>query len=148
LIQLCQFVFWSLMPKESGAGSRFKQILQNELRMSAVFESFLRNFFQLHRKEYRVRAESAQWDASEATEHDLAFLPRMLTDITLRHPDHTVIIDAKFYAKGPLVEGPYGERLNSDNLYQLITYLQHERLRQHDKRLAGMLLYAAAGKSV
>jgi 5-methylcytosine-specific restriction enzyme subunit McrC len=148
LIQLCEFVFWSLMPDEYGAGSRFKQILQNEVRMSAVFENFLRNFFRLHRKEYRVRAESPQWHVSDAAERDLAFLPRMLTDITLRHPDHIVIIDAKFYGKGPLVEGPYGERLNSGNLYQLMTYLQHERVRHHDKRLAGMLLYAAAGKSV
>jgi 5-methylcytosine-specific restriction enzyme subunit McrC len=72
----------------------------------------------------------------------------MVTDITLRHPDQTIIIDAKFYAKGALVDGLYGERLHSDHLYQLITYLQHERLRQPQKRLAGMLLYAAVNRSV
>ena len=77
--------------------------------MSAVFEDFLRNFFQLHHTEYRVRAESPEWYVSDATEDDLALLPRMVTDITLRHPDHTIIIDAKFYKKlwprGPMGNG-------------------------------------------
>src|SRR5262249_39376494 len=77
--------------------SRFQRILDDEIRMSAVFEDFLRNFFQIHRTEYRVRAESLAWYVSDATEHDLALLPRMITDITLRQPDHTIIIDAKFY---------------------------------------------------
>ena len=58
LIRLCEFVFWSLMPEEGGATARFQQVLDDEVRMSAVFEDFLRNFFQLHRTEYRVRAES------------------------------------------------------------------------------------------
>jgi 5-methylcytosine-specific restriction enzyme subunit McrC len=148
LMRLCEFVFWSLMPDEHGAGTRFKQILDNDLRMSALFEDFLRSFFQLHRKEYRVRAESQQWSVTGATEHDLAFLPRMVTDITLRHPDQTIIIDAKFYDKGALIDVLYGERLHSDHLYQLITYLQHERVRQPQKGLAGMLLYAAVNTSV
>ena len=58
LMRLCEFVFWSLMPDERGATARFQQVLDDEVRMSAVFEDFLRNFFQLHRTEYRVRAES------------------------------------------------------------------------------------------
>ena len=148
LMRLCEFVWRSLMPHEHGAETRFKQILENDVQMSAVFEDFLRNFFQLNRKEYRVRAEEPQWHVSGATEHDLAFLPSMRTDITLRREDQTIIIDAKFYSKGALVDGRYGERLHSDHLYQLITYLQHERARFPGKRLAGMLLYAAVNKSV
>ena len=132
LMRLCEFVFWSLMPDERGAAARFQQVLDDEVRMSAVFEDFLRNFFQLHRTEYRVRAESPEWYVSEATEEDLALLPRMVTDITLRHPDHTIIVDAKFYRKA-LVQGRYGERVRSQHLYQLVTYLQHERMRQTTK---------------
>ena len=147
LMRLCEFVFWSLMPDERGAAARFQQVLEDEVRMSAVFEDFLRNFFQLHRTEYRVRAESPEWYVSGATEDDLAFLPRMITDITLRHPDHTIIVDAKFYRKA-LVQGPYGERVRSQHLYQLVTYLQHERMRQEDKGLSGMLIYPDVGRSL
>jgi 5-methylcytosine-specific restriction enzyme subunit McrC len=147
LMLLCEFVFWSLMPDERGTAARFKQVLEDEVRMSVVFEDFLRNFFQAHRTEYRVRVESSEWFVSDASEHDLALLPRMVTDITLRHPDHTIIIDAKFYGKA-LAQGPFGERVRSQHLYQLVTYLQHERIRQTERRLAGILIYPDVGRSL
>jgi len=71
----------------------------------------------------------------------------MITDITLRQPDHTIIIDAKFY-RNALIQSPYGERVRSQHLYQLITYLQHERLRQVGKGLSGMLIYPNVGLSL
>jgi 5-methylcytosine-specific restriction enzyme subunit McrC len=148
LIRLCEFVFWALMPDERGTPTaKFQQVLDDEVRMSTVFEDFVRNFLQLHRDEYRVRSESPEWLVSDATERDLALLPRMLTDVTLRHPTHTVIIDAKFY-KNPLAQSPYGERVRSQHLYQLITYLQHERVRHTDKGVSGMLIYPAVGQSL
>jgi 5-methylcytosine-specific restriction enzyme subunit McrC len=149
LIQLCEFVFWSLMPDERGAGARFKQVLKNDKQMSYVFEDFVRNFFELHRTEYRVRKEYSHWNVSGASEHDIGFLPRMETDVTLRHPDRIIIIDAKYYSQGPFLRGPHGDdKIESGHLYQLITYLQHERIREPGKGLAGMLLYAAVDKSV
>jgi 5-methylcytosine-specific restriction enzyme subunit McrC len=147
LMRLCEFVFWSLLPDETGNGTRFQQVLEDEVRMSAVFEDFLRNFYQLHRPDYSVRAESIDWDVTEATEHDLGLLPRMVTDITLRHPDHTIVIDAKFYQKS-LAQGPYGERVRSQHLYQLVTYLQHARIRQTGKGLSGMLIYPQVDRSL
>ena len=147
LSQLCEFVFWTLMPDEHGAGARFEQVLDNEFRMRKIFEDFLRNFFQLHRSEYRVRAESSEWDVCDATLDDLALLPRMVTDITLRQPDHTIIIDAKFWRE-TLDVGPYGERVWSQHLYQLITYLQNERIRHKGKALSGMLIYPNVGRSL
>jgi 5-methylcytosine-specific restriction enzyme subunit McrC len=147
LVRLCEFIFWSLMPDEQGAATRFQRVLDDEVRMSAVFEDFLRNFYHLHRTEYRVRAERPEWYVSDASSNDLALLPRMVTDITLRHSDHTIIIDAKFYRKA-LAQGPYGERLRSPHLYQLITYLEHERVRHTNKDLVGMLIYPEVGRSL
>jgi 5-methylcytosine-specific restriction enzyme subunit McrC len=147
LMRLSEFVFWSLMPDERGGRARFQRILEDEVKMSVVFEDFLRNFFQLHRSEYRVRAESPTWYVSDATQDDLALLPRMITDITLRQPDHTIIVDAKFY-RNALAHSPYGERVRSQHLYQLITYLQHERVRQVGKGLSGMLIYPDVGRSL
>jgi 5-methylcytosine-specific restriction enzyme subunit McrC len=149
LMRLCEFVFWSLIPDERGATARFQQVLDDDVRMSAVFEDFLRNFFELNCREYRVRAEAPEWYVTDATEGDLIFLPRMLTDITLRHPDHTIIVDAKFYPT-PLVQSHRGdgERVRSQHLYQLITYLQHERVRHGDRGLSGMLIYPDVGRSL
>jgi 5-methylcytosine-specific restriction enzyme subunit McrC len=146
-MQICEFVVWLLMPDARGAGARFQRVLDDEVRMSAVFENFLRNFCKLNCTEYRVGAENLEWDVSEATEEDLVFLPRMRTDITLRHPDHTIIVDAKFYAKA-LDQSLYGERVHSQHLYQLITYLQHECVRQKGRGLSGMLIYSDVGRSL
>ncbi|MER8491705.1 hypothetical protein NKH53_26165 [Mesorhizobium australicum] len=147
LMKLCEFVFWSQMPDERGNSARFQQVLDDEVRMSAVFEDFLRNFYRLHRPEYQVRAESPSWDVVDATEDDLAFLPRMVTDITLRDHERTIVVDAKFY-KRALAPGPYGEKVRSQHLYQLVTYLQHNRVRQANRGLAGMLLYPEVGRSL
>ncbi len=82
LLRLCEFVFWALMPDEASGSARFQNVLEDETRMSSVFQDFLRNFFQMHCAQYRVRSEALGWDVSDATEADLAFLPRMLTDVT------------------------------------------------------------------
>jgi 5-methylcytosine-specific restriction enzyme subunit McrC len=149
LMRLCEFVFWSLMPDERSGTARFQQVLDDDVRMSAVFEDFLRNFFEMNRSEYRVRAEAPEWYVTDTTERDRKFLPRMLTDITLRHPDHTIIVDAKFYPT-PLVQSHRGEgeRVRSQHLYQLITYLQHERVRHEDRGLSGVLIYPDVGRSL
>jgi 5-methylcytosine-specific restriction enzyme subunit McrC len=147
LMALCEFVFRSLMPDEQGSAARFQRVFDDEVRMSAVFEDFLRNFFELHRREYRVRSESPEWYVTDATEDDLVLLPRMITDITLRHSTHTLIVDAKYYQQ-PLVRSAYGERVRSQHLYQLVTYLQHELIRRSDKGLAGMLIYPDVGRSL
>jgi 5-methylcytosine-specific restriction enzyme subunit McrC len=147
LMRLCEFVFRALMPAEGGAGARFQKVLEDEVRMSEVFEEFLRNFFQLHRPEYQVRIERPAWHVRDATEDDLRLLPRMETDITLRHPNHTIIIDAKFYKK-TLAQSLHGERVRSGHLYQLISYLQNERMLHGASNLSGMLIYPEVGRSL
>jgi 5-methylcytosine-specific restriction enzyme subunit McrC len=146
LMKLCEFVYFSLMPDERGATVRFQEVLQDETRMSAVFEDFLRNFFQMHRPEYKVRSEAPAWQVSDATESDIALLPRMLTDITLRDQNRTIIVDAKFYRKA--LDGRYGEKVRSGHLYQLLTYLQHEHVRSSERGICGMLIYPDAGRSL
>jgi 5-methylcytosine-specific restriction enzyme subunit McrC len=148
LMRLCEFVYWSLLPDVQGTGSRFQSILEDEVKMSKVFEAFLRNFLRTHLPDYRVRAEQLDWDVADASEADLQLLPRMLTDITLRGADRTTIVDAKFY-KDALRDGPYGRRVHSQHLYQLVTYLQHERLRHPpEHRLSGILIYPAVEQSL
>ncbi len=47
LLKLCELIFRALLPEENGAGSRFADILKDEVTMSKVFEEFLRSFYQL-----------------------------------------------------------------------------------------------------
>jgi 5-methylcytosine-specific restriction enzyme subunit McrC len=52
LKRLCEFVFLSLMPNEHGIGTKFQKVLDDEIRMSAIFEKCLRNFYQVNHPEY------------------------------------------------------------------------------------------------
>jgi 5-methylcytosine-specific restriction enzyme subunit McrC len=47
-----------------------------------------------------------------------------------------------------LAQSLYGERVRSQHLYQLVTYLQHERRRQEHKGLCGLLIYPEVGQSL
>jgi len=65
----------------------------------------------------------------------------MRTDVTLRGPDRTLIIDAKYYAAS-MQSGAYGKlSTHSANLYQVLAYTKNAD-RQGDGSVSGMLLYA------
>src|SRR5690606_36496885 len=55
LLRLCEFVFHARLPDQAGESSRFADILMDELRMSSVFEEFLRNFYAHEQDGYVVK---------------------------------------------------------------------------------------------
>lgn len=147
LLKLCEMVFRSLMPDENGQGSRFADILDDEVTMSAVFEDFLRNFYAYEQRAFRVGREVMSWSAESLTPGSLAHLPRMETDITLRSSDRIVVIDAKYY-KEALIERHDVRKVHSSHLYQLHAYLRHTALNSPSVRVDGALIYPAAGDPI
>jgi 5-methylcytosine-specific restriction enzyme subunit McrC len=141
------FVYQELLPSSSGSGSRFHDILEDEEKMSRVFEEFLRNFYYYEQKEYRVAREEMNWDALEisVTEHNM--LPVMRADITLRSKQAILIVDAKYYANPfPISYGR--KKIQSAHLYQLYAYLRHAKIETPTRRVAGALVYASAGEPI
>jgi 5-methylcytosine-specific restriction enzyme subunit McrC len=61
--------------------------------------------------------------------------------------DHTIIADAKFYKK-TLWGGRYGEKLRSQHLYQLLTYLSHAQLHVGSAKVSGLLIYPQVGPTL
>lgn len=148
LMQLCEFVFRSMMPEAGGVGSRFADVLEDEAKMSTVFEEFLRNFYQYEQSSYRVSREGMQWDADGSPDPlALRYLPRMLTDVTFLSPERVKVFDAKFY-KTPFVDRYGAPKINSNNLYQIVTYLQHAGKKYPGRGIDGALVYASAGSPV
>ncbi|GAB7553342.1 5-methylcytosine-specific restriction endonuclease system specificity protein McrC [Novosphingobium sp. 11B] len=145
LLRLCEFVFRSQLPDQSGESARFADILMDELRMSAVFEEFLRNFYAHEQDAFAVKRDVMAWDAHALTDGGLALMPGMETDITLHAPDRCIVVDAKFY-KEPLAGRPgFPKKLRSAHLYQLYTYLAHARLRYPGRQIDGALIYPSTG---
>jgi 5-methylcytosine-specific restriction enzyme subunit McrC len=150
LLRICGLILDSLLPGEGTQKSHFADILEDEVRMSTVFEAFVRNFyrskFDSKEIDFRVGADHLAWDAVCLDPQHASFLPVMRTDVTLRGPGRTIVIDAKFY-KTILVSHRGGpERIQTGHLYQLLTYLRH--VDQQDRcttQAEGILLYARTG---
>lgn len=115
--------------------------------MSALFEDFLRNFYRSELLSYSAASEIMPWLADAEDEADLAYLPIMKTDITLRSRARTVVADAKYY-KEILAGGRYDPKVRSAHLYQLSTYLAHVREKEPRQDLAGLLIYPTGGQSL
>jgi 5-methylcytosine-specific restriction enzyme subunit McrC len=92
LMDVCRLVMDLSLPDKSGIGHRFYDILEDETRMSEVFEHFVRNFYRLEQNHYSVAAETILWPAICAAPSQIGYLPTMITDVTLRSEDITIVV--------------------------------------------------------
>ncbi len=96
---------------------------------------------------YSAASEIMPWLAEAEDKADLAYLPIMKTDITLRSGKRTIVADAKYY-KEILAGGRYDPKVRSAHLYQLSTYLAHVREKEPEQDLSGLLIYPTGGQSL
>lgn len=144
LLKVCELIHNIILPQREDGSYSFKDILQNERLMNRVFEDFLRNFYKIEQNEFSVSSEYINWDGVSVGELAQNVLPSMLTDVSLRGKDRTIIIDAKYYKEAlPLNRGK--ERIRSSHLYQLFAYLKNLK---HDAPgyAEGVLLYPTVNK--
>lgn len=147
LLKLCELVHQALMPEEKGESALFAEILSDEVKMSTVFEEFLRNFYAHEQQAFSVRAEAWPWDGYSLESGGDGFLPQMMTDITLRSRSRTIVMDAKFY-KSALVAWNGAQKVRSGHLYQLLAYMEHAALRAPHLPCDGALIYPAVGDPI
>jgi len=79
LLKVCELVNLALLPREGGTGTRFYNILRDEVRMHALFEKFVLNFFKIERKELGASSKHLDWDAKGADLASEALIPTMIT---------------------------------------------------------------------
>ena len=125
LMKICEMVLDLTMPEEQGKGSRFADILKDESRMSAIFEVFVRNFFEREQDHFSVSSELIAWDTGPNPTSHGQYLPSMLTDVTLRSPTRTIVLDAKFYRETLVSHFGGQKKVRSAHLYQILSYLKN-----------------------
>jgi len=147
LLSVCRLVHEEVLLTQENGEHLFRHFIGNEKRMAALFERFIRNFYQrqyqLKTSRYTVRAEQLQWAVGPIGPQAKAVLPSMKTDVSLTTPHDKLIIDCKYYKKA-LRPHHNKEKLVSNNLYQLYTYVQHARRQQPARPVRGLLLYPVA----
>jgi 5-methylcytosine-specific restriction enzyme subunit McrC len=146
LLDVCLLLYQCLIPDQETGELRFRNFVRDERRMHRLFERFVRNFLRREQRSFHVEAETLRWEETTASPGDLAFLPGMRTDVTLRRPGRTLVIDAKFYRE-PLQHHRGRWTVRSGHLYQLFAYLRNlAARRQPAAQIDGMLLYPQAAR--
>lgn len=137
IIDVCRYLYEKLLLDENSTSQMTKEI-QDEQRLSSLYEKFVFAFFKYETK-YKVSRPQIQWDIdNEFTDA----LPIMQTDIVLQKNKKTLIVDTKFYSENMTARFEGGNaKQKSSNLYQIFTYINNWE-KGLDETVAGMLLYA------
>lgn len=147
LINVCQIIYENTLPSEEKGSYKFTDFTRDERKMNQLFEAFIRNFYRIEQNKYNiVKKETIDWQFVSDEVDSFQFVPKMETDITLENSSEKIIIDAKYY-KETMVINYDREKIKSNNLYQLFSYL----LNQEDKtdkteKAKGILLYPTIEK--
>lgn len=147
LINLCYFVFGGGMLQTTSSGD-YKMGLFSDENMAKLYEKFILEYYNYHYGcNLRAKAAQVKWDVSDDEEKSvLAFLPTMQTDITLKHNEKTLIIDAKYY--GHTLQKRFDKAsLHSGNIYQIFTYVKNLD-KDNTGNVSGLLLYAKTQEEI
>jgi 5-methylcytosine-specific restriction enzyme subunit McrC len=140
LLNVCEFVYEHWLPAEHGGIRRFRDFVREGL--PKLFQKFVFNFFAHELPPgWQVSAPAIRWQWVAPNADALALVPRMETDVCLRGPNRSIILDTKFYAQALKVGAHGAARLPSPNLYQLFTYLRQQSCERGWERAEGVLLY-------
>jgi 5-methylcytosine-specific restriction enzyme subunit McrC len=141
LLKICELIIDNIFISEEKGESKFRDFLQDEIRMRAVFEEFLRNFYKFEQSAYKVNRENIYWDFESKDDISEDLLPEMQTDISMESKNRKIIIDAKYYKEALI--NHFGKRiLQPSNLYQLAEYLRNiENLGGLNENCEGILIY-------
>jgi len=137
IVDVCRYLYEQLLFDESSTSQMIKEI-QDEQRLSSLYEKFIFAFFKRETK-YNVSRPQIKWSVDDGFTEAL---PIMQTDLVLKKDKKTLIVDAKFYSENMIArfEGGTAKQISS-NLYQLFTYINNWK-EDPDETVAGMLLYA------
>lgn len=141
LLKICELAFACMIPDKAGSGYGFQNVLRDERKMALVFQDFVRNYYRVSQRAFRVKPYQLEWQAVPLTTNGVGRLPFMRTDVYLESAARRIIIDTKYYAEA--LQTHYGSlSFRSENLYQVFSYLRNDAVAEPNFALAeGMLLY-------
>ncbi len=146
LMDVCKIVYENTLPSEDEGKLFFTDFTRDEGKMNQLFEAFIRNFYKIEQKKFtRVRKEKILWKLKPANDIGKSHIPSMQTDITLECNNEKIIMDAKYYRE--TMSSYYDtEKIHSNNLYQLFSYLLNQEVDEVTEKATGILLYPTINK--
>ena len=144
LLNVCYFVLKGLLQSDEKGNFKMAMFL-DEQRMCHLFERFILEYYRYHYHGIiSANSTKVNWDTDDGV---VDFLPDMQTDIMLKCNQKTLIIDAKYYTH-TMQTGQYNvQKIHSNNLYQIFTYVKNQDTMK-DGSVSGMLLYAKTDEAI
>lgn len=142
VMDVCQIIYESTFPSEIQGQFKFSDFTRDDKKMNMLFEAFIRNYYKVEQKKYiTVKKETIRWQFDKTETDTTQYLPIMETDITLENNEEKIIIDAKFHRETMNLNYDR-EKIKSNNLYQLFSYLLNQQDGNMKNQYAtGILLY-------
>ena len=139
LIRVCYLILHDLIFTTENGNIEYRKVIEED-DYHRLFEKFVRNYYKRH---YRLGSASKEvkWDLDEDSEYTER-LPKMITDITLKHKNKVLIIDTKFYNRD-VYRNKFNsdkEKLISENIYQIYAYVKNKASSTTDN-VCGLVLY-------
>ncbi len=149
ILNVCELIHSQSLGTTQSGDVRFRDFDRDEATMGALFEQFVRSFYEKEQTRYGVSAPRVEWDLDPArsTSGGMELLPTMRTDICLESEGDKLIIDCKFY-KDLFQRLHESRKFISENLYQLFCYLKNQSVKPGWSSVRGMLLYPTVVESV
>lgn len=139
LIKVCELIYKCISLSEETGSYKFINILDNDEIMKDVYELFVYKFYKaklekemnLFEVYYQYRLD---WDLGNGNKD---ILPKMRIDILISDKKNTIILDTKYYKEYFNVNFEK-EKLISNNMYQMVSYMNNINFEQN---IRGILLY-------
>ncbi len=146
-LRLCRLIHDNLMISEATGRARFRDFRKDDRQMAALFEEFVYRFFLRERPAFRASRPHIQWHDAHGSEADLAWLPRMRTDVLLEPPGRRIVLDTKYYTKA-FQRSFQKQKIRSSHLYQIFAYVENRDANEpNGPPHEGMLLYPVVGEA-
>lgn len=125
-LKICDLIWQQLIPSDESGRFAFEEFERDEVKMRHVFERFVRNFYR-HEMQGRceVNSEQYRWFVSAENDLDISFLPIMKTDASIKSDEDFVVVETKFIPDTFLTRRQGKDKIRSNHLYQLMSYLQN-----------------------
>lgn len=143
LILICELIYDSMMLSEETGKYIFIDILDDDIKMSRVFEKFVYKFYYKHLTNCKVWYQRpVNWELSGGNQ---SLIPEMKLDVLVENNDEIVIIDTKYKHSTRTSYLSSKQTLISENMYQMYTYLNNYNA---NKKVRGVLLYPSNGNNI
>lgn len=140
-IKVCQLILEAHMLSAQTGDFDFDNLFENKKIMAQVFELFVYRFYEINLPKQLYEVSHHDRLKFHLLGGEQKLLPDMETDIQIKNPLETLIIDTKFYKDYLASHTQYQdsqEKYHSGNLYQLLCYLNSINSKND---LRGILLY-------